>query len=79
VLSLVLSIGACDIVLAWLGQHNLALYYVCNVVIFLAITLLYGNLKPLARRNLNIVGLLFWAGILILVASRLIGQEWAAP
>ncbi len=76
VLSLALSLGACDIALVWLGQRNLALYYVCDVVIFLAMTLIYGNLKPLARRNLNVVGLVFWAGILVLVASRLLNREW---
>ena len=77
-LTLVLALGLCDIILTRLGQRNLAVYYIFNAGLFLSITLLYGNLKPLARRNLNIVGVLFFIGIIVLALLRLLQFGQAA-
>ncbi len=69
---MVLAIGAGDIFLTVLGQNSLALYYVLNSGIFLAITLIFKDLKPVARRNLNALGVLFFIGIITLVIFKII-------
>ena len=70
IVSLVLASGAINILLALLGQNSLEIYFIINVITYLAITLLYAYLNPRARRALNTVGVVLFAGFLVIVSLK---------
>jgi len=58
--------------LAFWGQDNLEIYFVINIIAYLVITLLYAYLNPRARRALNIVGAVLFAGFVVIVSLKVI-------
>ena len=69
-MSLILASGLIDISLAFLGQNDLTIYFIINVIAYLAITLLYAYLNPRARRALNTIGIVLFAGFLVIVSLK---------
>ena len=70
VVSLVLASGLINISLAFSGQNNLEIYFVVNVFAYLIITLLYAYLNPTARRALNTVGAVLFAGFMVIITLK---------
>ena len=70
IVSLVLASGAINILLALLGQNSLEIYFIINVIAYLAITMLYAYLNPRARRALNTIGVVLFAGFLVIVSLK---------
>ncbi len=67
-----LALTSCLIntLLAFLGQNDLAIYFVINVIAYLFITLLYVYLNPRAKGALNVVGAVFFAGFMVIIALK---------
>ncbi|MEE8204482.1 MAG: hypothetical protein V3T68_00340 [Dehalococcoidales bacterium] len=63
---------ATTVILAALGQNSLEVYYTVYILEALAVTELYIYLGARARRGLNRVSLLLFAGFLLIVAQRVI-------
>ena len=70
IVSLVLASGLINTSLAFLGQNDLGVYFTINVLAYLVITLLYAYLNPRARRALNTVGVVFFAGFMVIVSLK---------
>ena len=65
-----LAIAAClvNTLLAFLGQDDLGVYFTINIIAYLVITLLYVYLNPRARRALNTISVVLFAGFMVIVA-----------
>ena len=72
IVSLVLASGLINISLAFLGQNDLEIYFIVNVLAYLVITLLYVYLNPRARRALNTVGVVLFAGFVVIISLKVI-------
>ena len=70
--SLALACCLINTLLAFLGQNNLEIYLTINIVAYLVITLLYVYLNPRARRALNTVGSVLFAGFMVIVVLKVI-------
>ena len=68
IVSLVLASCLINTLLAFYGQNDLVIYFVVNVIAYLAITLLYTYLNPRARRALNTIGIVLFAGFMVIIA-----------
>ena len=72
IVSLILASGLINISLAFLGQNDLEIYFTINVIAYLTITLLYAYLNPRARRALNTIGVVFFAGFMVIVSLKVV-------
>ncbi len=70
VVSLVLISGLINTLLAFFNQNDLELYFIINIIAYLLITLLYVYLNPRARRALNSVGAVLFAGFMVIIALK---------
>lgn len=73
IVSLVLASCSINILLASLGQNDLGLYFIINIPVYLAITLLYAYLNPRAKRALNTIGIVLFAGFIVVVSLKVVG------
>ncbi len=67
IVSLALAAGLVNTLLAFLGQDDLGVYFTINIIAYLVITLLYVYLNPRAKRVLNTIGLVLFAGFIVIV------------
>lgn len=72
IISLAAAAGVVNSLLAFGGQTDLGVYFVVNIISYLAITLLYVYLNPRARRALNTVAAVFFAGFVVIVAIKVV-------
>jgi hypothetical protein len=72
IVTLGLAASGLNILLAFLGQNDLRVYFVVNVLAYLVITLLYVYLNPRARTALNTIGSVLFAGFMVIVALKVI-------
>jgi len=72
IISLVLASCFINALLAFYEQNDLVVYFVINVLAYLAITLLYASLNPRARRVLNTIGIVFFGGFMVTVAIKVV-------
>ena len=70
ILSLVLVTSIINIFLAFLGQKDLQIYFVINIIAYLVITLLFVYLNPKARRALNAIGVVLFVGFMVIVGLK---------
>ena len=70
IVSLALASCLINTLLAFFGQNDLAIYFVINILAYLIITLLYVYLNPRARRALNTVGSVLFAGFMVIVVFK---------
>lgn len=59
-----------NILLAILGQDDLSVYFILNIIAYLIITLLHVYFSPKARRALNGVTVVLFSGFLTIVAIK---------
>jgi len=71
VVSLVLAFSLINTLLAFFGQNDLGIYFTLDIITYLVITLLYVYLNPRARRALNTVTIVLFAGFIVIVAIRI--------
>jgi len=72
IISLALVSCVINILLAFLGQNNLEVYFTANILAYLVITLLYVYLNPRARRALSTVGVVLLAGFMVIIIFEVI-------
>ena len=70
IVSLTLVAGLINISLAFLGQNDFGIYFTVNVIAYLVITLLYAYLNPRARKALNSVGVVLFAGFMVITVLK---------
>ena len=67
IVSLALAAGLANTLLAVLGRDDLSIYFTINTIVYLVITLLYVYFNPRARRALNTIGVVLFAGFMVIV------------
>ena len=67
VVSLAVVTCLINTILAFMAEQDIAVYFTVNVIAYLVITLLYVYFNPRARKILNTVGVVFFAGFLVIV------------
>jgi hypothetical protein len=72
ILSLVITAFLVNTLLAFFGQEDIGLYFIINIIGYLVITLLYTYFNPRARKILNTIGIVFFAGFLVIVIMEVI-------
>ena len=72
IVSLVLASGAVNVLLSFLGQKDLSTYFIINALAYLVITLLFAYLNPRARTALNTIGIVLFAGFLLIISLKII-------
>ena len=72
ILSLVSVACLINTLLALFGQNDLEIYFVINLLAYLVITLLYVSLNPRARKALNTIGIVLFAGFMVIVSLKVI-------
>ena len=72
IISLALTSCLINIILAFSGQNNLEIYFIINILAYLIITLLYVYLNPRARKALNTIGIVLFAGFMVIVSLKVI-------
>ncbi len=67
IVSLALAAGLVNTLLAAFGQDDLSIYFTVNAIVYLIITLFYVYFNPRARRALNTISLVLFAGFMVIV------------
>ncbi len=70
ILVLAAVFGCITVFLAFLGQNDLAIYFIAYAMAYLIITLLYVYLNRQARSGLNALSAVIFAGFLVIVAVK---------
>ncbi len=76
ILSLALAACLINTLLALSGQDDLAIYVAINIIAYLIITLLYAYLNPRARRALNTIAAVSFAGFIVMVVLKVM-EIWS--
>jgi uncharacterized membrane protein YhhN len=71
-ISLALASVLINTLLAVFGQDDLVIYFAVNLIAYLVITLLYWHLNLRARRALNTVAAVFFAGFVVVMVFKAI-------
>ncbi len=72
IISLAIAFSLINVFLAFLGQNDIAIYYVLDTIAYLLITLLYVYINPRARGALDTMGAVVFTGFLIIVALKVV-------
>jgi len=72
IVSLVVASCLINVLLASLGQNDLVMYFLINVLVYLMITLLFSYLNPRVKRSLNAIGAVFFAGFMVTVVIKVV-------
>ena len=72
IVTLVLATSIINTWLAFLGQNDLQVYFIINVLAYLVITLLYVYLNPRARIALSTISAVLFAGFMVIISLRVI-------
>ena len=76
IISLVISACLINALLAFLGQDNLLIYIVINIIAYLIVTLLHAYLNPKTRLALTTISAVFFTGFMVIVILRVI-EIWS--
>ncbi len=69
---LALAFAAVNYMLAYVGQKDIQVYFILDLIAYLVITLLYVYLNPRARGALTTVSVVFFAGFGVIVALKIV-------
>jgi hypothetical protein len=72
IITLTLAAGFINVLLALLGQEDIQIYFVINLIAYMTITLLYVYFNPRARRALDGVAVVFFGAFLVIVAIKVV-------
>ncbi len=70
IIILALALGIVNALMAWLGQNDIQYYFIADIIIYLVITILYSFLNPRARNSLTVVSVVFFCGLMVIVAMK---------
>ena len=70
IVSLALVSCLINTLLVFFGQNDLEIYFVINLIAYLVITLLYVYFNPRARRTLNTIGIVLFAGFMVIIVIK---------
>jgi uncharacterized membrane protein YgdD (TMEM256/DUF423 family) len=71
ILSLAVAFSLINILLASLGQEDLAVYFNANAIVYMVVALAHANLNQKAQTSVKILGTLIFIGSIVTVALRL--------
>jgi FtsH-binding integral membrane protein len=71
-LFIVLATCLINVVLAFLGQKDLAVYFIANFIITLLITILFISFSPRTRRVLSAVSIVLFAGFIVVAILKIV-------
>ena len=72
ILSLAILLLLTTVILAALGQESIEVYFVLYILEVFVVTEIYVHLNAKARRGLNSVGVLLFAGFMVIVVQKII-------
>jgi hypothetical protein len=72
IISLAIAFGIINVLLAFLGQDDISVYFIVNAIAYLIITLLYVYLNPRAKSALNGLSAIIFAAFLVVVTMEVI-------
>lgn len=72
IITLVITLSLLNILMAYLGQNDLSVYFIVNTVAYLVIIVLYVHLNPRARGVLNTVSAIILGGFLVTVTIKVV-------
>ena len=72
ILSLAILLLATTVILVALGQESIEVYYVLYILEAIMVTQIYVHLNVKARRGLNSVGVLLFAGFALIVVKKIV-------
>ena len=72
IISLILASCLINSGFAFLGQNDLTVYFIVNIIAYLVVTLLFVYLNPRARRALNTAGAVLFAAFMVIVVLKAI-------
>jgi hypothetical protein len=72
ILFLAIAMGCITVILAFLGQKDISIYFIADAIAYLLITLLYVYLNPGARKSLTALSAVIFAGFLVIVAMKVV-------
>ncbi len=72
IFTIILAASAVNVILAFAGQQDISLYFTLNVIVFLAITVLYVYFNPRARAALNVIGFSLFGIFMVIVAIKVV-------
>jgi hypothetical protein len=72
VLTLSITLALINVVLAFLGQTDISVYFIVDTIGYLIITLTHVYMNPRARGSLNAVAGVIFAGFAVVVAMKII-------
>lgn len=70
IISLALASCLINTMLAFSGQNDFGVYFTVNIIAYLMITVLYVYLNPRARRALDTIGIVLFAGFMVIVIFK---------
>jgi peptidoglycan/LPS O-acetylase OafA/YrhL len=72
IITLTLAAGIINALLALLGQEDIQIYFIINIIAYMTITLLYVSFNPRARRAMDGVTVVFFGAFLVIVAIKVV-------
>jgi len=72
IITLTLVAGFINALLAFMGQEDIQIFFVINLIAYMTITLLYVYFNPRARRALDGVSVVFFGAFLVIVAMKVV-------
>jgi hypothetical protein len=72
IIVLALALGIVNGLMAWLGQNDIQFYFIADIILYLVITILYSFLNPRARNSLTVISVVFFAGLMVIIALKVI-------
>lgn len=72
IISLAVITCLINVLLAFLGQDNLEIYFIINLIAYLVITMLYAYLNPRAKRALGAISAVAFAGFMVIIIIRVL-------
>lgn len=72
IIALVVAFSFFNVILAFFGQRDIAVYFIADAIAYLIIVLLYVYLNPRSRAALNTMAAVIFAGFLVIVALKVI-------
>jgi len=72
IITLTLVTGFINALLAFMGQEDIQIYFIINIIAYMTVTLLYVYFNPMARRALDGVSVVFFGAFLVIVAIKVV-------
>ncbi len=72
IVTLIIASGLVNAFLALASQKDITVYLTGSTIAYLVVTLLYVYLNPRAKKALNTIGVVLFAGFIVIVSLKVI-------